>query len=55
MSFLSVPPPNLPLADDEYGRVYEEEFRKILRLYFNRLNADLSSLSAPGGGSLLSQ
>ena len=54
MGFLSVPPPNLPVADDEYGRIYEEEFRKILRLYFNRLNADLSSLSAAGGGSLLS-
>jgi hypothetical protein len=53
MGFLSVPPPNLPVADDEYGRIYEEEFRKVLRLYFNRLNADLLSLSAPGGGALL--
>jgi hypothetical protein len=53
MGFLSVPPPNLPVADDEYGRIYEEEFRKILRLYFNRLNADLASLSAPGGSALL--
>jgi len=53
MGFLSVPTPNLPLADDEYGRIYEEEFRKILRLYFNRLNADLQALSAPGGAALL--
>jgi len=53
MGFLSVPTPNLPLADDEYGRIYEEEFRKVLRLYFNRLNADLQSLSAPGGAALL--
>ena len=53
MGFLSVPAPNLPLADNEYARIYEEEFRKVLRLYFNRLNADLLSLSAPGGGSLL--
>jgi len=53
MGFLSVPTPNLPLADDEYGRIYEEEFRKILRLYFNRLNADLQSLSEPGGAALL--
>jgi len=53
MGFLSVPPPNLPVADDEYLRLGEEDFRKVLRLYFNRLNADLSSLSAAGGGSLL--
>jgi len=53
MGFLSVPTPNLPLADDEYGRIYEEEFRKVLRLYFNRLNADLQALSAPGGAALL--
>jgi len=53
MGFLSVPTPNLPLADDEYGRIYEEEFRKILRLYFNRLNADLQALSEPGGAALL--
>jgi len=53
MGFLSVPPPNLPLADDDYARIYEEEFRKILRLYFNRLNADLQSLAQPGGAALL--
>lgn len=53
MGFLSVPAPNLPLADNEYARIYEEEFRKVLRLYFNRLNNDLAALSAPGGAALL--
>jgi len=53
MGFLSVPPPNLPLADNDYARIYEEEFRKVLRLYFNRLNADLAALSEPGGAALL--
>jgi len=53
MSFLSVTPPNLPMADDEYLRLGEEDFRRVLRLYFNRLNADLQALSAPGGAALL--
>ena len=53
MSFLSATPPNLPMADDEYLRLGEEDFRRVLRLYFNRLNADLQALSAPGGAALL--
>jgi len=53
MGFLSAPPPNLPIADDDYARISEEDFRKVLRLYFNRLNADLQALSAPGGAALL--
>lgn len=31
------PPPNLPVAPDQYNRQYQEQFNKDLRLYFNRL------------------
>lgn len=33
------PPPNLPLAPDEFNRQYQEQLNKDFRLYFNRLTA----------------
>ena len=41
-----VPPPNLPLAPDEYKSQYQEQFNNVLRLYFNRLEGYLEKLTA---------
>ena len=53
MGFLSAPPPNLPIGPDNYDRIFQDMFANVLRLYFNRLNADLGALSASGGAALL--
>jgi len=53
MPFLNVAPPNLPLPTDEYERFQQDAMANVLRLYFNRLNGDLSNLSQNLGGSLL--
>ena len=54
MSFLEHPvPPNLPLAPGEYDSRYQEQFNNILRLYFNRLGGNLSSLLGRSGGQYL--
>jgi len=36
--------PNLPLATEEYSRVYSDQLNNVLRLYFNRLDAILAQL-----------
>jgi len=36
--------PNLPLATEEYSRVYSDQLNNVLRLYFNRLDAILDQL-----------
>ncbi len=36
--------PNLPLAPFEYDRLYADQLNKVLRLYFNRLDAILNQL-----------
>jgi len=38
------PPPNLPLAPDEFNRQYQEQLNKDFRLYFNRLTAVVRQL-----------
>jgi hypothetical protein len=38
--------PNLPLATQEYNSQYQEQLNNVLRLYFNRLDALLSKLTA---------
>lgn len=54
MSFLENPvSPNLPLAPKEYDSRYQEQFNNILRLYFNRLGGNLSSLLGRSGGQYL--
>ncbi len=40
------PPPNLPLAPDQYASRYQEQFNNVLRLYFNRLDAILRQIVA---------
>ena len=42
----AVPPPNLPLAPQDYDSRYQEQFNNVLRLYFNRLNSLLGQIVA---------
>ena len=46
-----VPPPNLPLAPDDYKSQYQEQFNNVLRLYFNRLEGYLEKLTASAYGN----
>lgn len=45
--------PNLPLAGNEYTRLYQDQFTNVLRLYFNRLNNNLQSLLGRNGGQYI--
>jgi hypothetical protein len=36
--------PNLPLGPDQYERQYQDQFAKVLRLYFNQLTINLQQL-----------
>jgi hypothetical protein len=36
--------PNLPLAAEEYSRVYQDQLNNVLRLYFNRVNSILDQM-----------
>ena len=40
--------PNLPLPLNEYDRVYFDQLLNVLRLYFNRLDALTTQLTASG-------
>ena len=40
--------PNLPLATEEYSRLYQDQLNNVLRLYFNRLDAILDQLKTSG-------
>jgi len=48
-----VVPPNLPLATDQYARTYEEDYRKVERLYFTRMSNALNSVTGNFGGRYL--
>jgi len=41
--------PALPLTPNEYDRIQQDQFQSALRLYFNRLDNYLASLSIAGG------
>lgn len=43
-------PPALPNATEAYERPYQDQYSKVLRLYFNQLNAGLITLVGPRGG-----
>jgi len=43
--------PNLPLATEEYSRLYQDQLNNVLRLYFNRLDAIIDQLRS-GSGSI---
>ena len=46
--------PALPLPPEEYARQQFDEQARALRLYFNRLDCDLTTLINPNGGGNLS-
>jgi hypothetical protein len=46
--------PALPLPPDDYNRQQFDEQARALRLYFNRLDGDLTTLINPNGGGNLS-
>ena len=47
------PPPNLPLATDQYERRYTDQTNNVLRLFFNRISGVLSALLGTNGGTAL--
>lgn len=54
MTLLSkVVPPNLPVAQDDYTRLYQEQLNNALRLYFTLLNGDVNNLIGTIGGRYL--
>tara|TARA_R110000787_G_scaffold239257_1_gene345393 strand:- start:36 stop:668 length:633 start_codon:yes stop_codon:yes gene_type:complete len=53
MPFFNVRAPALPQARDVYDPRIQNTFSDVLRLYFNRLDADLNSLSTNLGASQL--
>ena len=54
MTLLSkVVPPNLPVAQEDYTRLYQEQLNNALRLYFTLLNGNVNNLIGPIGGRFL--
>lgn len=45
--------PNLPLAQSEYGRQYQDQLNNILRLYFNLLDSSLNNVLGTNGGQYI--
>ena len=45
--------PNLPLAQPEYGRQYQDQLNNILRLYFNLLDSSINNVIGTDGGMFL--
>lgn len=45
--------PALPLADQAYGKSYQDRYSNILRLYFNQLDAFSTGLAGRYGGKFL--
>ena len=41
--------PNLPLATEDYSRIYQDQFNNVLRLYFNRLDSVMGQLKTGSG------
>lgn len=42
--------PNLPIAPVDYSQQYQDQFGNVLRLYFNQVDNDWTSLLGPNGG-----
>jgi hypothetical protein len=53
-SIKPVTPPNLIAATNEYSQTRNEQLNNELRLYFNRLNANINTISNVAGGSAIS-
>ena len=45
-----VSPPALPLAREQYDRPYQDQLNNVLRLYFERLNANGNNVTNDTGG-----
>ena len=43
-------PPALPLAREQYDRPYQDQLNNVLRLYFEKLNANVNNLINDTGG-----
>lgn len=50
---LSPAPPNLPLADNDYTRYYQDQLNNVLRLYFTQLRNVTEQLVGPNGGQYI--
>lgn len=48
-----VVPPNLPVAQMDYTRLYQEQLNNALRLYFTLLNGNVNNVIGPIGGRFL--
>jgi hypothetical protein len=40
------PPPALPFATPEYSQTYQDQYSKVLRLFFNSVQANLAQLAS---------
>lgn len=45
--------PNLPLAQNEYGRQYQDQLNNILRLYFNQIDSAFGNVLGTNGGQYI--
>jgi hypothetical protein len=52
MPFYNVRAPSLPLSPLDYDQRQQDQFQSVLRLYFNRLDGDLTALAGNQGGGL---
>jgi len=53
-SYLRFPPsPSLPLAPQQWGPLYQDQYSNVLRLYFNQLSNNLGQLGSRQGGRLI--
>jgi hypothetical protein len=42
----NISPPALPFAPEEYSRTYNDQYNKVLRIYFTNLQSIVTQLSA---------
>jgi hypothetical protein len=53
-NYLRFPPsPSLPLAPQQWGPLYQDQYSNVLRLYFNQLSNNLGQLGSRQGGRLI--
>jgi hypothetical protein len=45
--------PNLPLAQEEYGRQYQDQLNNVLRLYFNLIDSSVNGVIGTDGGAFI--
>lgn len=45
--------PNLPLAQPEYGRQYQDQLNNVLRLYFNLIDSSVNGVIGTNGGAFI--